>query len=177
MTIYSEFKPTYLYIKQHSLTGKLYLGKTGKFPETYLGSGKYWIKHIKKHGRKHVITVWYCLFFNHELCEELALQLSKINNIVDSDEWANLREENGCDGNPPGTNHRAGLTHSDLTKQRMSLSHTGTVPTELTKLKYSIAAKQRPANLKGMKWWNNGVMNKRSINCPGENFVPGQLRV
>ena len=37
------FSPTYLYIKQHSVTGKLYFGKTSKpypYVENYLGSGK-----------------------------------------------------------------------------------------------------------------------------------------
>lgn len=36
------FEPTYLYIKQHSITGKLYFGKTVKNPEKYNGSGSPW---------------------------------------------------------------------------------------------------------------------------------------
>ena len=44
------FKPTYLYIKQHSITGKLYLGKTTKQNLIkYTGSGKYWLRHLKVH--------------------------------------------------------------------------------------------------------------------------------
>lgn len=30
-------------------------------------------------------------------------------------------------------------------------------------------------NHDGTKWWNNGVMNKRSIECPGEEWVLGRL--
>jgi len=27
---------------------------------------------------------------------------------------------------------------------------------------------------KNAKWWNNGVINKRSIDCPGNGFIPGR---
>lgn len=96
------FKPTYLYIKQHSITGKLYFGKTIKNPETYLGSGNYWKRHITKHGKEHVITLWFCLFHNREDCMQFALQFSDQQNIVESKDWLNLKSENGLDGNPPG---------------------------------------------------------------------------
>ena len=29
---------------------------------------------------------------------------------------------------------------------------------------------------KGTKWWNNGVTNKRSIESPGKDFVPGRIK-
>jgi hypothetical protein len=176
MSIYSNFKPTYLYIKQHSVTGKFYLGKTVKFPETYLGSGKYWTKHINKHGKEHVITIWYCLYLDSDTCIKDALYLSKLNNITQSLNWANLIEENGLYGNPSGVNHRIGKTHSTETKQKMSNTRKGKRPTDAARSAYSVAAQKRPSNLKGMKWWNNGVINKRSISCPDVTFVPGQLR-
>lgn len=45
--IYS-FKPTYLMIKQHEITGLKYLCKTTrKDPLKYNGSGRYWKPHIK----------------------------------------------------------------------------------------------------------------------------------
>jgi hypothetical protein len=96
------YPPTFLYIKQHAITGKLYFGKTAKDPETYLGSGTYWRKHIKKHGTEHVITVWYCLFYDTTTISEFALSFSAMHNIVESTDWANLRPENGLDGNLPG---------------------------------------------------------------------------
>jgi len=40
----------YLYVKIHKLTNLKYLGKTIKDPFKYKGSGKYWLKHIRKHG-------------------------------------------------------------------------------------------------------------------------------
>ena len=54
-------KPTYLYIKQHKITKLKYFGKTTKDPNKYLGSGKHWIRHIKKHGLE-IDTIWYQLF-------------------------------------------------------------------------------------------------------------------
>ena len=29
---------------------------------------------------------------------------------------------------------------------------------------------------KGTKWWNNGTTNKRSIESPGKDFVPGRIK-
>lgn len=92
-------KPTFLYIKQHTKTKLKYFGKTTeRNPYAYLGSGKYWRKHIKKHGSEHVITVWAQLFTDETELINYAIKFSKENNIVESTEWANLKEENGLDG-------------------------------------------------------------------------------
>ena len=93
-----EFKPTYLYIKQHSITGKLYFGKTIKNPEKYNGSGKHWIKHIDFHGKEFIDTIWYCLFYNKYDIEQFAISFSEQQNIVESAEWLNLIPENGING-------------------------------------------------------------------------------
>lgn len=93
----------YLYVKQHSVTGLKYFGKTAKRdPYIYLGSGKYWQRHLKKHG-KLVVTLSVWEFNNIKECEEFAIKFSKENDIVNSKEWANLREENGKDGNTIGS--------------------------------------------------------------------------
>ncbi len=92
-------KTTYLYIKQHSITGLKYFGKTTKDdPTKYLGSGIHWKRHIKKHGIEHVKTLWYQSFDNEESLVEYATKFSQQNNIVESKEWANLKGENGLDG-------------------------------------------------------------------------------
>ena len=58
-TIYTPILPTYLYIKQHSITKKMYFGKTTRpDPMKYKGSGVYWLRHIKKHGSRFVETIW-----------------------------------------------------------------------------------------------------------------------
>jgi hypothetical protein len=90
---------TYLYIKQHSVTGLKYFGKTTKNdPVKYLGSGIHWKRHIKKHGIEHVKTLWYQSFDSEESLVEYATKFSQQNNIVESKEWANLKGENGLDG-------------------------------------------------------------------------------
>ena len=86
----------YLYVKQHSITGLKYFGKTiSKDPFKYPGSGTRWSNHLNKHGREHIKTLEIWGFDNQELCTDFALKFSKDNNIVESDEWANLIPENG----------------------------------------------------------------------------------
>ena len=107
-----SFIPTFLYIKQHNQTGLKYFGKTAFDPCSYSGSGKYWKKHLKSHGND-VTTLWAQLFNTLEELTEYAVNFSRTNNIVESDEWANLIPENGVDGAPYGN------TFTDDTKQKM----------------------------------------------------------
>jgi hypothetical protein len=93
---------TILYVKIHNVTGLKYFGKTTKKdPEKYIGSGKYWKNHVKKHGYS-ITTVIIGKFSDPKECKEFALNFSKKYNIVESDEWANLINENGMDGAPKG---------------------------------------------------------------------------
>jgi hypothetical protein len=73
--------------------------------------------------------------------------------------------------------------HSQATRQKISRANTGHKPTEETLKKMSASRKGKEvtpeqrkklsqANL-GMKRWNNGVTRTWSIECPGENWVPG----
>lgn len=102
------FQPTYLCIKQHVQSGLLYLCKTAKKdPTKYLGSGTYWKRHLREHG-KQVETLWYCLFTEKDELIKFALMCSEQWNIVDAKDqygkkiWANLIFENGIDGTPVG---------------------------------------------------------------------------
>jgi len=100
------FKPTWLMIKQHNVTGLKYFCKTVKTdPHTYKGSGVRWCNHLKKHGRD-VSTIWYKLFDDSQELTEYAIRFSVQNNIVESPEWANLVIEDGITGWPPGTKHK-----------------------------------------------------------------------
>lgn len=87
----------YLYVKQHNITGLKYFGKTKRNPHTYNGSGKYWKRHLSKHGVD-ITTLSVYAFDNINECEEFALKFSRDNNIVESHAWANLKTENGKDG-------------------------------------------------------------------------------
>ena len=99
-----KFKPTYLYIKQHTVTGKLYLGKTIRNPEKYLGSGLHWKNHIRFHGERFVVTLWHELFSDKNELVSFALMLSQKLDIVNSEHWLNLKAENGLDGGSAGGN-------------------------------------------------------------------------
>ena len=95
--------PTVLYIKQHSVTGLKYFGKTTQDPLKYKGSGVYWTNHIKKHGRKHVATLWVSEpYIDSDTISKFALSFSKDNNIVESKLWANIEPENGLNGGSTG---------------------------------------------------------------------------
>ena len=131
----------YLYVKTHNKTGLQYLGYTSSVdPHKYTGSGKYWLLHLNKHGFDFSTRVL------HKCVSKLAIKAwglfySRLWSIVNSKQWANLKEENG-DGGDCGPKGRVELSrkgkgreHSDLTKHKMSDSHTGTVMSEITKEK------------------------------------------
>jgi len=141
-----RFSPTFLYIKQHKITGKLYFGKTIKDPESYAGSGKHWLSHIKKHGKDQVETLWYCLYTNEKLIKEAAISFSKLWNIVESDDWLNLIEEDGLSG-------------GDTSKTK----------------KYQEYILSENKILKKHKWWNDGKQQVFSQKPPNDNFVRGRL--
>ncbi len=178
----STFIPTFLYIKQHTVTGMLYLGKTTQNPETYIGSGKRWRNHIKKHGINHIINLWYCLFIDQHTLSELAISLSNMYDIVVSESWANLIIEDGIGGGntfsqlsiegqtlfreKSGKQSRGRIRPQDE-RDRISLGNSRP-KTELEKLHMS-EAKQDPKykdiaknNLpKNMNGENNGMFNRK----------------
>lgn len=85
----------YLYIKTHNITGLKYLGQTSsKDPFQYSGSGKYWKLHIKKHGYDIKTQILLASNDKKEI-DETGIFFSKIFNVMNSNEWANLKEECG----------------------------------------------------------------------------------
>lgn len=92
------FIPTYLYIKQHSITGKLYFGKSVKSEKKmleYRGSGTYWKNHIQKYGAFNVITLWYQLYDNVFDLVADAMGMSIAFDIVENKSWLNQIPEIG----------------------------------------------------------------------------------
>ena len=85
----------YLYVKTHNKTGLKYLGKTGsKDPHKYPGSGTYWKHHLRKHGKDYSTEI----IKECESIEEFAkwgLHYSNLWKVVESNDWANLKEETG----------------------------------------------------------------------------------
>lgn len=127
-----NFKPTWLYIKQHNKTGLKYFGKTlSKNPERYKGSGVYWRRHLKIHGND-VTTIWLQLFTTYHELIDYAVTFSATHNIVESTEWANLIPETGEDG---GSNkgQGAGVPKSAIHRRRLSEAKRG-IPATVTQL-------------------------------------------
>ena len=110
---YTYWKPTALLVMQHKVTGLKYFCKTTRLKKLnyYHGSGKYWLRHLKKHGKDVNIGVL-GIYFDRDRCLNAADEFSKLNNIGLNKDWANLIAENGLDGAPVGQSHPMyGRTH------------------------------------------------------------------
>lgn len=89
-----------LMIKTHNITGLKYLCYTKTDGDTYAnykGSGVLWKKHLKKHGDD-ITTELIYESENYDDFKKVALQKSDEFNVVESNEWANLRPESGDGG-------------------------------------------------------------------------------
>ncbi len=96
--LYEAIEPTRLYIKQCSHCKLKYFGKTkSKDIDSYPGSGTYWNAHLKKHSAES-IHLWNSDWYYDKSISRFALKFSSINKIVESNNWANLKPENGLDG-------------------------------------------------------------------------------
>jgi hypothetical protein len=120
-----HFKPTRLAIKE--LNGLKYFCKTvGKNIEKYPGSGVRWTHHVNKYGKEHIKTLWVSDWFHcpHHL-QDFALMFSEYNNIVESEDWANLIPENGLTGNTGSKKgHMSGVPKPKSDAHRKSISDT-----------------------------------------------------
>jgi hypothetical protein len=129
----------YLYVKTHNVTGLKYLGKTTKDPYSYKGSGKYWVRHIKKYGYDVTTDV---VFQTDDplVFKTFSVQYSVEHDIVNSNEWANLMLETGSGGDNPSSRTPAAIAKardtrirnnkprkpwSDETNRKRSETHTG----------------------------------------------------
>jgi hypothetical protein len=162
----------YLYVKTHNKTGMKYFGKTTREdPYSYNGSGKYWLKHLKKHGAD-ISTEIIASFEDEKECSKFALEYSIINDIANSEMWANLREENGLDGAP------IGHITSDETKQKISQTLTGkpSVKTKyIIKENPDLRSERMSEINKGRFWINNGVISKK-VKAIEDGWVLGRLK-
>ncbi len=92
-----------LYIKTHNKTGLKYFGKTTQAVNKYRGSGKYWKRHTKKHGHDVTTKVYGTYLEGDPNLKKDAIMFSIQNDIVKSEEWANLEIEDGHSGGIVGS--------------------------------------------------------------------------
>jgi hypothetical protein len=136
----------YLYVKQHSITKLKYFGKTqSSNPYKYPGSGSYWSKHIRKHGKSHILTLEIWGFDDQQLCTEFALKFSEENNIVESKDWANLRPENGIDGLPKGFNGHMTEERRKQNSERWLNNNPNNLPGARERMSKRVAGDKNPA--------------------------------
>jgi hypothetical protein len=100
------FQPTALLVMTHNVTGLRYFCKTSRLDELcyYKGSGVYWKRHLRKHGRNVSVDV-IGVYHDKQECMDVAKQFSQENMIGANPAWANLIPENGLDGAPSGELH------------------------------------------------------------------------
>ena len=93
------FAPTALLIVTHNITGMKYFCKTIRLGrlKSYKGSGIAWRRHLAEHGSDVTVEVL-GIYDDEQECLEKAKAFSIENDIVASDNWANLVEELGKNG-------------------------------------------------------------------------------
>lgn len=124
-----------IYVKTHNVTGLKYLGKTkSEDPHSYRGSGKRWKLHIKKHGYDVTTEILRECISNEEV-KEWGLYYSKLWNVVASNEWANLKVEDGDGGT---------MIMTETHRKKISESSKGRVFTEQHRKNLSSANKGKP---------------------------------
>ena len=177
----------YLYKKTHRITGLMYLGKTtSKDPYSYSGSGKYWKLHLTKHGFDYNTEILRECVTNDEV-KQWGEYYSNLWNIVESNDWANLKNEagDGGDSGPVGRSKiskaHTGRKHTPDQNENKSKRQTGIKrsPEYLAKkigLKYKKPkARSKPNKNKGrpltQEWVNKSAKSRTGmkyeiVECP-----------
>ncbi len=141
---------TILYLKQCNCgCKKLYFGKTTQDIKYYYGSGVVWKQHLSVHKKGHK-NIFIHKFNNQEICTWFALQYSLQNDIVNNDNYFNLKLEDGINGGNLenilcGKDHPMfGRKHTEKSKQLMSIKKIGMKHTDRTKEKMSKTRTGKP---------------------------------
>lgn len=87
-----------LYVKTHTKTGLKYLGRTSREDyHRYNGSGLHWKRHLRFHGYAHTTEIL-GEFSTFEDLQSWGIYYSRLWDVANSKEWANLCEEDGHGG-------------------------------------------------------------------------------
>jgi len=155
------FKPTYLLIMEHNITGLKYFCKTTMRDRLhrYKGSGVAWNKHLKEFGREVTVKI-FGFYTDGKKCFDDAIKFSTDNDIVNSKEWANMIPETGKNGASlyGKLNPFYGKHHSEQTKEKLRIANTGNSynkgayrsPEHRAKISASLKGRKNPAVSKAL---------------------------
>lgn len=163
-----------LYIKEHKETGLCYLGFTKHCPFKYKGSGKNWIKHIKKYGNN-VETIVLHECEDLESIKKLGQFYSNLLDVVNNPNFANIIPEGGSGWpknllKPKSVSDKIKLDWK-INKEKRSYYNKGRT-WKLTEDQKKAASENSIKNgygftkktakvCKNTIWINNGLLNKR----------------
>jgi len=171
-------KYLYLMIKTHQVTGLKYLCKKVTTSDSkaisYKGSGTRWNNHLKVHGN-HINTEILAKYDLDKINEfsQLCLEYSNKFDIVKSNEWANLIEENGLMGAVIGENNpmknpkilkKMIMSINDVVYKKKACIRASDInsrPEVKEKIRQSKLGNKNPSKRKEVK-----EKIKKSINCP-----------
>ena len=174
-------------------TGKKYIGQT-KNERARREHHKYMVRSGRGRKRKFYKAVekygWENFIYGViEQCDVSLLGKKEVNYISEYNTFkCGYNSTLGGDG-------KFGWKHTKETKEKIGKSNTGKFRSEETKKKLSDIHKNKPLSEenkkniskalkqighsppshKNTKWWNNGQTNKRSVECPGEEWKSGRL--
>ena len=90
-----------------------------------------------------------------------------------------MRNCEHCSLHNIGNTYMKGRHHSEETRLKLSANNghfwKGKHHSEETRQKLSQSLKGKNNWTKDLHWWNNGISNKRSRECPGEGWTRGRL--
>lgn len=158
----NKFMTYYLYKKTHNRTGLKYLGKTQSNPHTYRGSGVRWNNHLRIHGDD-VSTEILCECETNDEIRYWGEYYSNLWDVVNSNEWANLKVESGDGGSYP---------HREETKSLISEIKRG-LPAHNKGKKWSQERKDRQAGMNSKE--NNPMFGKVFVNNGVSNLTINKL--
>ena len=176
------FKPTFLLVMEHNITGLKYFCKTTLKDRVYRykGSGVAWTKHLKEFGKD--ITVGVLGFYTDaERCYEAAANFSREHNVANSDKWANIIPETGRNGaslsgdkNPfYGKKHTPEMIEH-LRQQRIGKSvNKGAYrsPEQRAKISASLKGRKNPATSKALTGRKLSEETKQKISNAGKGRI------
>lgn len=137
-------KKHFLMLKQHQETGLKYLcyhygSQSNCFK--YTGSGKRWTAHLKKHGYK-ISTIIIDSKDTKEELAEIGIKYSKLWDVVNSEEFANLIEEDCNTTSEPLQRLEVRLKRNEALKKR--IKEEGLTEKEISTREKGVKAMQKP---------------------------------